>query len=74
MTGPATVLYAFYCQGEDGSPLSFQAHQLASDDLALQTAGALLQRVSSVHQVCVWSGVRPVLTITRPDLPLAVER
>ena len=69
----ATVLYAFYCSGEDGDALGFQAHELASDDLALQTAGSLMQGLPDVHQIAVWSGVRPVLTLTRPDgPPLAV--
>ncbi|HEY8615681.1 hypothetical protein [Phenylobacterium sp.] len=65
----ATVLYAFYCSGEDGEPVGFQAHQLSSDDLALQTAGALMQRTPDVHQIAVWSGARPVLTLTRPASP-----
>lgn len=63
------VLYAFYCSSEDGQPVGFQAHELASDQLALQTAGALLQRAPDVHQIAVWSGVRPVLTLTRPEPP-----
>ncbi|WP_374469253.1 hypothetical protein [Phenylobacterium sp.] len=65
----AKVLYAFYCSGEDGEPMGFQAHELASDDLALQTAGALMQRTPDVHQISVWSGVRPVLTLVRPEAP-----
>ncbi|MCR5877847.1 hypothetical protein [Phenylobacterium sp. J367] len=55
--------------GEDGQSVGFQAHELASDDLALQTAGALMQDLPEVHQIRVWSGVRPVLTLTRPDGP-----
>jgi len=66
---PANVLYAFYCSSEDGRPVGFQAHELASDQLALQTAGALMQRTPDVHQIAVWSGVRPVLTLTRPEPP-----
>ena len=71
---PSTVLYAFYCSGEDGSPVGFQAHELASDDLALQRAGVLMQATPAAHQIAVWSGVRPVLTLTRPEPPpLAVS-
>ena len=73
MITPAKVLYAFYSSGEDGQPLGFQAHELASDDLALQTAGALLRSTPDTHQISVWSGARPVLTITRPEPPLPLE-
>jgi hypothetical protein len=53
-------LYTFYPTRHDGASPTFEAHELACDDTALNRAAEILKHHGSCDTVAVWDGDRQV--------------
>jgi len=64
------ALYTFYCCKTDGSALTFEAYNLASDKAAVEHGEILLKNHRSCSHVIVTNGEKDIATVAREDRPL----
>jgi hypothetical protein len=53
-------IYIFYPNKSDGVSVTFEAHELAGDDIAINRAADILAQYESSHSVAIWEGERQV--------------
>lgn len=68
------TMFTFYLCKEDGSAASFEAFELASDQLARERATAMLAQHTSCAYVNAWRGERKIWSERREVPHLESER